>query len=230
MGLSSTSPTQGYRFVDHAQYLDAWFDALGLTTNLTLVVHDWGSALGFYRAFRHPEHIKAIAYMEAVALPRQWSDFGPAEGVFRALRSDKGEEMVLDQNVFVENILPGGILRTLSEDEMAAYRAPFLERDARLPTLVWPRQIPIEGEPADVTTIVESYGRWLAQSAIPKLLILGEPGAIITGRTRAFCESWANQRVVAVKGRHFLQEDSPSEIGRALDEFMTSLSRTSGRP
>jgi len=230
MGLSGKSPTQGYQFVDHARYLDAWFDALGLTTNLTLVVHDWGSALGFYRAFRHPEHIKALAYMEAVALPRQWSDFGPAEGVFRALRSDKGEEMVLDQNVFVETILPGGVLRTLSEDEMAAYRAPFLERDARLPTLVWSRQIPIEGEPADVTTIVERYGQWLAQSAIPKLLLLGELGAIITGRTRTFCESWANQRVVAVKGRHFLQEDSPSEIGRALDEFMTSLTHTSGRP
>jgi haloalkane dehalogenase len=230
MGRSAKSPTRAYRFVDHARYLDAWFESLGLTKNLTLVVHDWGSALGFYRAFRYPEHIKAIAYMEAVALPRQWSEFGPAEGVFRALRSDKGEEMVLDENVFVENILPRGIIRTLTEDEMAAYRAPFFQRDARLPTLVWPRQIPVEGEPADVTTIVESYGQWLAGSAIPKLLILGEPGAIITGRTRTFCESWKNQRAATVKGRHFLQEDSPVEIGEALAKFMTGLpagSRTS---
>lgn len=224
MGLSAKSPTQSYRFVDHVRYLDAWFDSLGLTKNLTLVVHDWGSALGFYRAFRHPAHIKAIAYMEAVALPRQWTEFGQAERIFRALRSGKGEEMILDQNVFVENILPGGILRTLTDDEMAAYRAPFLERDARLPTLVWPREIPIEGQPADVTAIVENYGQWLAHSAIPKLLILGDPGAIITGRTRTFCESWANQRQVTVKGRHFLQEDSPSDIGQALDEFMTALS------
>lgn len=223
MGRSGKSPTQAYRFVDHARYLDAWFDTLGLTKNVTLVVHDWGSALGFHRAFRYPTHIKAIAYMEAIALPRRWKDFGEAEGIFRALRSEKGEQMTLDQNFFVETILPRSVLRKLSDEEMAAYRAPFLEREARLPTLVWPRQIPIEGEPADVTAIVESSGKWLSQSTLPKLLILGEPGVIMTGRTREFCQTWPNQREVTVRGRHFLQEDSPHQIGTALVEFVTSL-------
>jgi len=223
MGQSSKSPTQAYRFVDHARYLDAWFDALGLTKNVTLVVHDWGSALGIHRASRYPDQIKAIAYMEAIALPRRWEDFGEAGDIFRALRSEKGEHMILDENFFVETILPRSVLRKLSDAEMAAYRAPFLEREARLPTLVWPRQIPIDGEPADVTAIVESSGAFLSRSAIPKLLIVGEPGAIMTGRTREFCRTWLNQREVAVRGRHFLQEDSPHQIGAALAEFVTSL-------
>jgi haloalkane dehalogenase len=223
MGQSGKSPTRSYRFVDHARYLDVWFDALGLTKNVTLVVHDWGSALGFHRAFRYPDQIKAIAYLEAIALPRRWEDFGEGGGIFRALRSPQGERLVLDENVFVETVLPRGMIRKLSDEEMAAYRAPFLERDARLPTLTWPRQIPIEGEPADVTTIVKNYGTWLAKSAVPKLLILGDPGAIITGRTREFCRTWANQREITVQGRHFLQEDSPDEIGRALAEFVRSV-------
>lgn len=223
MGRSGKSPAQAYRFVDHARYLDAWFDTLGLTKNVTLVVHDWGSALGFHRASRYPKHIKAIAYMEAIALPRRWQDFGEAAGIFQALRSEKGEEMILDRNFFVETILPRSVLRKLSDEEMTAYRSPFVEREARLPTLVWPRQIPIEGEPADVTEIVEKSGKWLSQSTIPKLLILGEPGVIMTGRTRQFCRTWPNQREVTVKGRHFLQEDSPHQIGTALAEFVTSL-------
>lgn len=223
MGRSGKSPTRSYRFVDHARYLDAWFEALGLTKNVTLVVHDWGSALGFHRAFRYPDQIKAIAYLEAIALPRRWEDFGEGGGIFRALRSPKGEHIVLDENVFVETVLPRGVIRKLSDEEMAAYRAPFLEREARLPTLTWPRQIPIEGEPADVTAIVKNYGTWLSQSAIPKLLILGDPGAIITGRTRDFCRTWPNQREVVVQGRHFLQEDSPDQIGRALAEFVKSV-------
>jgi haloalkane dehalogenase len=196
---------------------------LGITKNVTLVVHDWGSALGFHRATRFPEQIKAIAYMEAIALPRRWADFGEAGDIFRALRSEKGEHMILDENFFVETILPRSVLRKLSDEEMGAYRAPFLEREARLPTLIWPRQIPIDGEPADVTAIVESYGKWLSHSTPPKLLIVGEPGAIMTGRTREFCRTWLNQREVTVNGRHFLQEDSPHQIGAALAEFMTSL-------
>jgi haloalkane dehalogenase len=223
MGRSGKSPTRSYRFVDHARYLDMWFEALGLTKNVILVVHDWGSALGLHRAGRLPEQIKAIVHMEAIALPRRWADFGEAAAVFRALRSDQGEHMVLDENAFVETILPRGVIRTLSEEEMAVYRAPYAEREARLPTLTWPRQIPIEGEPPDVTAIVEAYGAWLAQSMIPKLLIIGDPGAIVTGRTRDFCRTWPNQREITVKGRHFLQEDSPHEIGIALAEFVKSM-------
>jgi haloalkane dehalogenase len=223
MGKSGKSPAKAYRFVDHARYLDAWFEALNITSNVTLVVHDWGSALGFHRATRYSNQVKAIAYMEAIALPRNWQDFGEAEGIFRALRSEKGEQMVLDGNFFVETILPRSTLRKLSDEEMAAYRAPFREREDRLPTLVWPRQIPIEGEPADVTAIVESYAKAMSQSRIPKLLITGDPGAIVRGRTLEFCRTWPNQREATVKGMHFLQEDSPQEIGSALREFMETL-------
>lgn len=223
MGQSGKSPTQAYRFVDHARYLDAWFEALNLTNNVTLVVHDWGSALGFHRAARHPEQIRGIAYMEAIVRPLHWEDFGQATGVFQGLRSEKGEQMVLDQNYFVEVILPRSILRKLSDQEIAAYRAPFLTREARLPTLVWPRQIPIDGEPADVASIVESYGQAMSRSPIPKLLVVGEPGVLTRGNVLKFCRSWPNQTEVKVKGIHFLQEDSPDDIGKALQEFVKSV-------
>jgi haloalkane dehalogenase len=225
MGRSGKSPREAYRFTDHATYLDGWFDALGLTKDVFLIVHDWGSALGFHRAFRHPEHIRAIVHMESIALPMRWADFGENATIFQALRSAKGEHMILDDNFFVETILPGSIIRKLSEEEMTAYRAPFLEREARLPTLVWPRQIPIEGEPADVTAIVETYGKWLSQSRLPKLLVLSDPGVIMTGRMREFCRTWPNQREVTVRGRHFLQEDSPDQIGMAIAEFVRELQR-----
>src|SRR6185503_292009 len=223
MGSSARSPRQAYRFMDHAAYLDAWFEALGLTENVILVAHDWGSVLGFHRAFRYPRHFKAIAYMEAIALPLRWEDFGEAAEIFQALRSDRGERMIFEDNFFVERILPGSVIRKLAQDEMAAYRRPFLERESRLPTLVWPRQIPIEGEPADVNLIVERCGKWLSKSELPKLLVLSDPGAIMRGRSREFCRSWPNQREIIVKGRHFLHEDSPEEIGRALAEFVREL-------
>ena len=223
MGQSGKSPTNAYRFVDHARYLDAWFETLNLTSNVILVIHDWGSALGFHRATRYPGQIRGIAYMEAIVMPMRWEDFGEAAVIFQGLRSDKGEQMILDQNVFVEGILPRAILRKLSDQEMAAYRAPFLAREARLPTLVWPRQIPVEGEPADVTAIVESFGKAMSQSALPKLLIVGQPGAIVRGRILEFCRSWPNQTELTVKGVHFLQEDSPDEIGNALQEFVKSV-------
>jgi haloalkane dehalogenase len=224
MGQSGKSPARAYRFVDQARYLDAWFEALTLTSDITLVIHDWGSALGFHRAARHTAQIKAIAYMEAIAMPLRWEDFGEVGDIFRALRSDKGEQMILDENFFVETILPRSMFRKLSDREMDAYRAPFVAREARLPTLVWPRQIPIEDEPADVTAIVKAYGKAMSQSAVPKLLIVGEPGAIIKGRSLEFCRNWPNQTEVTVKGLHFLQEDSPYEIGRALQEFVVSVS------
>lgn len=228
MGESGPSPAGAYRFVDHARYLDAWFDVLGLAKNVTLVVHDWGSTLGVDWARRHAGSVVAIAHMEAIALPRRWADFGEAADMFRALRSLRGEEMVLDKNFFVEKILPSGIIRALSEEEMTAYRAPFRDRESRRPTLAWPREIPIEGEPADVAAIVETCGKWLAQTQVPKLLVLGDPGAIATGRTREFYRSWPNQREITVAGRHFLQEDSPDEIGAAIAGLIQARGARSG--
>jgi haloalkane dehalogenase len=223
MGQSGKSPANAYRLVDHAHYLDAWFDALNLTSKITLVVHDWGSVLGFYRAARFPQQIRAIAYMEAITMPRTWEDFGETGAIFRALRSAAGEHMILDENFFVETILPRSVLRKLGQQEMTAYRAPFKNREDRLPTLMWPRQIPVDDDPADVTAIVKSSGKAMAQSLIPKLLIVGQPGAIVRGRTLEFCRTWPNQTEVTVRGVHFLQEDSPHEIGVALQEFVQNL-------
>jgi haloalkane dehalogenase len=221
MGQSGKSPQRSYRFQDHARYLDAWFDILGVTRNVVLVLHDWGSALGFHRARRHPGQMQAIAYMEALVQPRRWDDFpNGRDAIFRALRSQKGEHMVFEENFFIETVLPKSIIRKLDEDEMDAYRAPFIEREARLPTLVWPRELPIAEEPADVAAAVEEYGAWLARSPLPKLFIAAEPGALLTGRARDFCRTWPNQREVTVQGIHYIQEDSPIEIGLALREFV----------
>lgn len=227
MGRSSRSPCGAYRFVDHAAYLDAWFDALKLRENVVLVLHDWGSALGFHWARRHPERVQGIAYMEALVQPRLWRDFpNGRDAMFRGLRSPRGEEMVLNDNFFVETVLPKSILRRLSDEEMDAYRKPFADRDSRYPTLAWPRELPIEGEPADVATLVESYGRWLARSPVPKLFVNAEPGALLAGRAREFCRSWPNQREVTVGGVHYIQEDSPVEIGTALRRFVDDLRHT----
>jgi haloalkane dehalogenase len=226
MGQSAPSPRQAYRFVDHARYLDHWFEALELTQKATLVLHDWGSALGFYRAFRHPQQIRAIAYMEALVQPRRWSDWPSGrDQLFRAMRSSDGERLLLDENYFVETVLPKSILRKLSDEEMAAYRRPFATRESRLPTLIWPRELPIGGAPADVVEIVESYGAWLAQSQIPKLFINAEPGSLLSGRAREFCRTWPNQREITVEGIHFIQEDAPSEIASALKSFLLASAR-----
>jgi haloalkane dehalogenase len=228
MGRSLPSPRGAYRFIDHARYLDAWFDALNLDANVTLVLHDWGSALGFHRACRFPEQVRAIAYMEAIVTSRRWDDF-PAgrDKFFRALRSAEGERLVLDENFFVEGVLPKSIVRTLSEVEMDHYRRPFLNRESRRPTLEWARELPIESNPADVAALVERYGNWLARSPIPKLFINAEPGALLTGRSRDLCRQWPNQREVTVRGIHYVQEDSPVEIGAALREFLQSLTSPS---
>jgi haloalkane dehalogenase len=225
MGESGKSASGSYRFVDHARYLDAWFEALGLTANVTLVVHDWGSALAFHWAHRHPDRVKGIAYMEAVVQPVTWEEWpAAARAIFQALRSSAGEEMILEKNVFVERILPGSVLRALSDEEMAVYRRPYLEPgESRRPTLTWPREIPVEGEPADVVEIVARYGEWLSASDLPKLFINAEPGAILIGRQREFCRNWPNQREATVKGIHFVQEDSPREIGQAIAEWYASL-------
>ena len=223
MGSSGKAPDGSYRFVDHARYLDAWFDTLEITQNVTFVVHDWGSALAFYWAYRHPERVKGIAYMEAIVRPLTWAEMPEAaRALFQAIRSPAGEEIILQKNVFVERILPGSVLRGLTEEEMAVYRRPYLEPgESRRPTLTWPREIPIEGEPSDVVEIVDLYAKWLATSDIPKLFINADPGAILIGAQREFCRSWPNQQEVTVKGIHFVQEDSPTEIGRAIAAFVT---------
>ena len=221
MGDSGAAPDGSYRFVDHARYLDAWFEALGLT-NVTLVVHDWGSALGFYWAYRHPERVRGIAYMEAVVRPLTWEEWrDESRQIFQDLRSEAGEEMVLEKNLFIEGILPSAVLRDLTEEEMNVYRRPYLEPgESRRPTLTWPRELPINGEPEDVVSIVDDYSGWLAQSDVPKLFVNAEPGAILTGSQREFCRTWPNQEEVMVRGVHFVQEDSPHEIGEAVATFV----------
>ena len=221
MGDSGAAPDGSYRFVDHARYLDAWFEALGLT-NVTLVVHDWGSALGFYWAYRHPERVRGIAYMEAVVRPLTWEEWREeSRQIFQDLRSEAGEEMVLEKNLFIEGILPSAVLRDLTEEEMNVYRRPYLEPgESRRPTLTWPRELPINGEPEDVVSIVDDYSKWLAQSDVPKLFVNAEPGAILTGSQREFCRTWPNQEEVTVRGVHFVQEDSPHEIGEAVATFV----------
>lgn len=224
MGASGPSPRRAYRFVDHARYVDAWFDALNLTTKVTLVLHDWGSALGFYWARRHPERVRAIIYMEAIVQPRAWAELPPARvSLFRDLRSQRGERMIFEDNAFIELLLPKLILRRLGDAEMNAYRQPFLERESRLPMLVWPRELPIEGEPADVVAIVEDYGQWMASNSIPKLFVAAEPGSLLIGDAREFCRSWRNQEEITVRGIHFIQEDSPDEIGSELANFVRRM-------
>ncbi len=214
-----------YRFVEHRQYLDALLEQLGVDANVTLVIHDWGSALGFDWANRHRDAMRGIAYMEAIVRPLTWDEWPePVKPVFQAFRSPAGEQMVLEQNVFVEQVLPGAVLRGLTDEEMAVYRRPFAEPgEGRRPTLTWPRQIPIEGEPADVTEIVSAYGAWLAESPLPKLFVNAEPGAILRGSAREFCQGWPNQTEVTVKGTHFVQEDSPDEIGEAVAGWLQDL-------
>jgi haloalkane dehalogenase len=225
MGESGKNPAGSYRFYDHARYLDAWFEALGLDQRVALVVHDWGSALGFHWAHRHPDRVRAVAYMEAIVQPLSWSDWPEAaRKIFQALRSAAGEDMVLQKNVFVERILPASVLRGLTEAEMAVYRKPYREAgESRRPTLSWPREIPIEGEPADVVGIVRSYGRWLVDANLPKLFVNAEPGVILVGAQREFCRRWRNQQEVTVRGSHFIQEDSPMELGQAIAEFLATV-------
>ncbi len=219
------SEPESYRFVEHRKYLDAWFDAMGLNENVTLVIHDWGSALGFDWANRNRDKVKAIVYMEGLVMPVDWDDWNDAaKPVFQGFRSEAGETMVLEKNVFVEKVLPGSVLRGLTDEEMAVYRRPFAEPgEDRRPTLTWPRQIPLAGEPADVVQIVQDYADWLATSDLPKLFVNAEPGAILIKRQRDFCRTWPNQTEVTVKGSHFIQEDSPDEIATAIKSWLSTL-------
>ncbi len=227
IGMGNSGPAEGgsYRFTDHRRYLDGWFEAVGATADVTLVVHDWGSGLGFDWARRHPKAVRAIAYMEAIVQPVTWDAWpDDARGIFQAMRSPAGEEIVLEKNVFVERILPSAVLGDLSPEEMEEYRRPFVEPgESRRPTLTWPREIPIDGEPADMVQIVGEYGDWLSQSELPKLFVNCEPGSILVGPQREFARSWPNQREVTVAGSHFVQEDSPHEIGEAIHDWLGSL-------
>ena len=220
MGDSDSNPDGSYRFVDHRKYLDGWFDAVVPDGQVYLVIHDWGSALGFDWANRHRDRVAGIVYMEAIVCPiESWSDWpDAARGVFQGMRSEAGEGMVIEKNVFVERILPGSVLRDLSEEEMAVYRKRYADdKEARRPTLTWPREIPIEGEPADVREIVAASNEWMKDPASPSKVFLNvEPGAILIGKQREMCRSWSNQTERTIKGSHFVQEDSPDEIAEAV--------------
>ncbi|MGH6777301.1 MAG: haloalkane dehalogenase [Bradyrhizobium sp.] len=216
-----------YRFVTHRSYLDAFIDAvIGQQDKILFVVHDWGSALGFDWANRHRDRVRGIVYMEAIVRPvagwEEWSK--AATPIFQGFRSEKGEDMILDRNMFVERVLPGSVLRKLTDAEMTEYRRPYLRREDRWPTLTWPCQIPIAGEPADVVAIASDYARWMSANDIPKLFVNAEPGAILVGALREFCRGWHNQTEVTVPGSHFIQEDSGPVIGKAIADWMSARS------
>jgi len=228
MGDSDKLPQSGpqrYTFVEHRRYLDALLAALGVGDRVVAVLHDWGTALGFDWARRNQSAVRGLAYMEGIIAPVRWDEFpeGP-KPLFESLRSEQGEEMVLKKNFFVEQMLPGAVIRELDEEEMNEYRRPFAEAgEGRRPTLTWPRQIPIDGEPADVDQIVKDYGLWLRECTVPKLFVNAEPGILMTGDARALCRSFKNQSEITVAGLHFVQEDSPDEIGRGLAEWLGTL-------
>ncbi len=222
--LSGVTPDT-YRFVTHRKYLSAFIDTVvGPTEKILLVIHDWGSALGFDWANHHRDRVRGFAYMEGIVRPiAGWDEWSPqATPIFQGFRSDKGESMILDRNMFVERVLPGSVLRKLTEAELTEYRRPFLAREDRWPTLTWPRQIPIAGEPADVVQIVADYAAWMARNDLPKLFVNADPGAILIGPVRDFCRGWNNQTEVTVSGSHFIQEDSGPAIGKAIVSWMTA--------
>jgi haloalkane dehalogenase len=234
MGDSDKLPNSGpdrYTYAEQRSFLFALWEELKLGNEVVFVVHDWGSALGFDWANQHRDRVQGIAYMEAIVMPMAWNEFPErARATFRAFRSPDGDDMVLRNNVFVERVLPGSVIRQLSSAEMDHYRRPFVNPgEDRRPTLTWPRQIPLDGEPADVVKIVSEYGQWLAHSQVPKLYFHTEPGALDHGRQREFCRTWPNQTEVTVKGIHFVQEDSAAEIGAAVADFVRGLRGKSPR-
>ena len=214
-----------YQFEEHYHYVNAAIESLTNGENTTFVIHDWGSALGFNWCYHNPDSVKGIAYMEAIVKEMTWEDWGDeAKGIFQGFRSDAGESLVLEKNYFVERVLPGSIIRRLRDEEIEEYRRPFLNPgEDRRPTLSWPREIPIEGQPENVCKIVNQYAEWMQTNDIPKLFINAEPGAITTGRIRDFCRSWKNQTEVTVKGIHFIQEDSPDDIGKAISTWYKNI-------
>jgi haloalkane dehalogenase len=220
-----------YRFATHRGFLDQFIDAvIGTERPIVLVGHDWGSALAFDWANRHRSRAAGIVYMEAIVKKLRWDEWPEtSRRMFQGFRSPAGEEMILDRNLFVERVLPGSILRKLDPAEMDEYRRPFAGgREDRWPTLAWPREIPIDGEPPDVVALAGSYAAWMAENAVPKLFVNAEPGAILTGAPRDFCRTWRNQTEVTVPGSHFIQEDSGPEIGHAIAGWAAGLARSRG--
>ena len=222
--LTNSGP-DSYSYFEHRDFLFALLEKLNIGKQVVFVIHDWGSALGFDWSFQNQDRIQGIAYMEGIVKPVTWDEWPEnATKVFQGFRSEAGESMVLDKNIFVERVLPSSIMRELSEEEMDEYRRPFLNSgEDRRPTLSWPRQIPIQGEPREVVNVVENYSNWLSSSDLPKLFINADPGSILTGKQREFCRSWPNQEEVTVKGTHFMQEDSPHEICKAVSRFVSKL-------
>ena len=222
--LTNSGP-DSYNYFEHRDFLFTLLEELNIGKQVVFVIHDWGSALGFDWSFQNQDRVQGIAYMEGIVKPVTWDEWPEnATKVFQGFRSEAGESMVLDKNIFVERVLPSSIMRELSEEEMDEYRRPFLNPgEDRRPTLSWPRQIPIQGEPKEVVEVVENYSKWLSSSDLPKLFINADPGSILTGKQREFCRSWPNQEEVTVKGTHFMQEDSPNEIGKAVSRFVSKL-------
>ena len=213
-----------YSYHIQKQYFDKCLEELEIKENITFVIHDWGSALGFNWAYEHQESVKGICYMEAIVKKISWEDWPKdAKSIFQGFRSDAGEDLILKKNLFIEGVLPNAIIRNLTETEMDIYRKPFLKEIDRRPTLDWPRQIPINNEPEEVCKIVDDYSSWMSINEIPKLFINADPGSILTGKQREFCRNWNNQQELTVKGNHFIQEDSPKEIGEAISNWYRNL-------
>lgn len=226
MGESGPSLRYAYKYLDHAAYLDAWFESLNLTKKVILVVHDWGAALGFHRACRFPDQIAGIVYMESMVWPRNWSDLPPGrEPMFRKLRGPEGEQIVLEENFFVEKMLfEFGVIRKLTEKEKAHYRKPYLKPGAsRIPTLLWPREIVFDGDPSENYPAVKAYSDWLSTSNVPKLFINADEGHGTVGAAREFCRKWPNQKEITVHAKHYVAEDCPHEVGEALADFIKSV-------
>lgn len=228
MGDSDKLPNSGperYTFTEHQQYLYGAWEALGVKDNVTFVIHDWGSALGFEWCRQHPGSVKAVAHMEGIVKRLEWAEWPePATEIFRTFRSPAGEDVVLKKNIFIEGVLPSSIIRKLTDEEMDAYRAPFLnEGEDRRPTLTWPRQIPLGGEPVEVCETIDAYGAYMKEADMPKLFIAGDPGMIMNGSPGEFARSWKNTSEASVKGLHFLQEDSPDEIAAAIKDWLKRI-------
>ena len=224
MGNSGKPDNCGYTFLEHYNYLSEFIEKMVPDGKITLVIHDWGSALGFYWAYNNPERIKGIVYMEALVRPITWEEWPEnARNIFNLLRSDAGEELIFEKNIFVERILPNSAINGVSDAAMEIYRSPYSIMETRLPTLVWPREIPISGEPQHMVEIISNYAEFMKKSKFPKLFINANPGSILTGAQREFCRQWTNQKEVTVKGLHFIQEDSPIEIGYEISQWLSEI-------